>query len=528
MSLFSTDVSNASKDVFYGGKEPKRCRIINSYIEKNNSELEAVITDLCINHILYPPPVPRNEEEPVRYGITFLNIKDKDYLKDINTGAYEDGDAGKSIRLIKNLILREHLDSTSAFQTCLSEGGYIKTASGWFVKVAKVENGEVHFDGGMVITKDDKFKAPGEKLAIWTVKSGIPTTIKNPGMVTNNKQTSFSSDNKVLESLVHTLHSNHNVIGMNMLTNIISQFTNEYNKNRCIDNNVLQTMETSIANYLYAYDGTKKEYNTFVKGMRPLAGVGMMLRFVDGDKKNFMNTLLPTNDLKRGKNRDVLGWGYREIYTTPIIDNWTEHYDTGRKDAKFSTKDATKNRKTFGGSSVDNEVIDEIKEAYGDIDQLWKDMASHVIAQDIMSVFNSSGSVGIHNFDNTLSIAKSACNGVPKKQMFDLNNNLRSEADMQLFKTFVKSSSFSNNRPAISEITEASGAEDYFGKKLINNNKCLKEDSSSYLKDYLSAKGIRGGTSTKNLPVIDESESVTMENSDNDDDYDDGPTLEFS
>jgi hypothetical protein len=317
-----------------------------------------------------------------------------------------------------------------------------------------------------------------------------------------------------------------------MLVNILGRFATEFNKDKCMINDPLRTSEVSIANFLFAYDDKDlPEYNKFVGGMRPLNGVGMLLRFVDGDKKNFIKMMMGSN-MNSTKNKDTIGWGYREIYTHPIVDNWLEHYNNGRKFAVFNEKESTKVRSMYENSKINDETIDEIKDIYSAKggDALWSDMASHVIAQELNAVYNlNNSSISLDNFENILAIAKAACNGVKKNSMFEISNRLRSPADMAIFKTFVNSSSFANYRPVVTNdgktfTSKGAGEEDVSGAGItVGRLGYVKEDSNCYLNDYLKAKSksVRGGGNR----CLDK--EPTIVNEQYEEDIDDGPVFKL-
>lgn len=550
MQYYDGNMMSFSDDNAVGGGKPhlRRCRIINAFIEKNNSALEEIIRDLCLTHILYPAPVRRGEETPSRYGVTFLNMTDKAYITEMHNNTYEDnGEPGRAVRAFKNLVLTEAFHSPKDFQDCIAEnGGNIKTASGWYVTVTDVKpDGKVYFDGGMVI-KASTFKSDEKVLSVWEIVEGAPSTRKevrsgpadpNRGVKRLFKNIPASEQSALLENVTKTLYESYNVVGLNMLVNVLNKFVLEYNKDQCMINDPLRTAEVSLANYVFTYDDKNlTEYNKFVGGMRPLNGVGLILKFADGDKKNFIKMIAGSN-MNSTKNKDVIGWGYREIYTHPITDNWLEHYNAGRKLNTFSEKESEKYKKMYGENPVNDETIDEIKELYkkkGGIDTLWRDLASHVIAQDLLNIYESSNTfVSLDDFENTLMIAKASCNGINKANMFELNNKLRSPADMELFNTFVNSSSFANSKPPMNSLTakgassksNASGAatrynainEDFTGAKItLGRTGYIKEDSNSYLSDYLKAKsGIRGGAVEQQPSAeCDEPQNVAFESDD--------------
>jgi hypothetical protein len=276
--------------------------------------------------------------------------------------------------------------------------------------------------------------------------------------------------------------------------------------------------EVSVGNFLYAYhtpqrnSGLTNEYNRYVAGFRPVQGSGLLLRLADGDKMNFVKALVGT-DASSEKDKDALGWNYREIYTAPITDNWMEHYNAGKEFDAFTSRESSELRKRYGGKDIGDDVVEDIINEYAEksSDLLWSHIASHVISQELIAAYQNSGRLSLDDFENTLSIAKASCNGTPKKAMFNLSSKLRSPADLTVMKSFVKSDSFANHKPTlgtrggktkssaptkiVEELIDSVNNEDEVGAYInLSRVGCVREGSDAFLNDYLKAKNsIKGG-----------------------------------
>lgn len=135
------------------------CNIF-QYLNSAEPDLASIIDDLCLRSSLNPKG---------GRGVTFL-IPSKAVIKTLDKLTYSDNtdDHDKAVKLLKCHILTNFFKDHMDFQDV---NKYVVNKAGLMVP-SKVDKGKVLLQGGVEIKPDEKFKASGESLSVWSIKGG--------------------------------------------------------------------------------------------------------------------------------------------------------------------------------------------------------------------------------------------------------------------------------------------------------------------------------------------------------------------
>lgn len=139
------------------------------YVEDNWPHFKEYIEDTCTRYSL---KLPKGRGIA---GLTLLIPDNKELKSTIEKGIESDSDddVGKTIALMKTLIVHAYLPDSSSWKSQMDD---IPLSNGKKLKVSSVDSKSVTLDGGAVLVLDEKFRRREEssKVAIWIVKSGTP------------------------------------------------------------------------------------------------------------------------------------------------------------------------------------------------------------------------------------------------------------------------------------------------------------------------------------------------------------------
>lgn len=183
------------------------------YIEEHWPHFKEYIEDTCTRFSL---KLPKGKGIA---GLTLMIPDNKELKSTIEKGIESDSDddVGKTIALMKTLIVHAYLPDLSAWKAQMDD---IPLSNGKKLKVISVDNKSVTLDGGATLILDENFRRREEssKVAIWVIKSGIPKstdldaeykhTARRTGPTTKSTKTGSYQPNNVEPEFNRSLYMN--------------------------------------------------------------------------------------------------------------------------------------------------------------------------------------------------------------------------------------------------------------------------------------------------------------------------------